>query len=209
MGMIVIGVLTVFWLVNMVLKAKGNTFVQYLATPLITLSSIGIALVGIYTTGLTFTNMCILIGLIVAVVADSMLMIKEIDLLKHGIVFFLITHIFYIIGLSSVSIYTSVSAGVTAAMIAIIVVMFNLLKNLNKELLIPVVVYMFVLCSMVVISFGVPNTPELKIGTICFLISDIILAIDAFVRPFNRAVTYTWLFYGPAQYIIALSCFKL
>jgi hypothetical protein len=44
------------------------------------------------------------------------------------------------------------------------------------------------------------------LGATVFVISDIVLAVSAFLSPIPHSTVFTWALYAPARLMIALSC---
>jgi uncharacterized membrane protein YhhN len=47
----------------------------------------------------------------------------------------------------------------------------------------------------------------LPAGAVLFVISDVVLAINTFVKKIPHSTVLTWSLYAPAQLFFALSCF--
>jgi uncharacterized membrane protein YhhN len=155
----------------------------------------------------------ILLSLLMALAADTLLMIEEINLMKNGMVFFIICHIFYVAAFSS-----DLSFQLWNLFIIIILLVLNffyirLLIKTAGGMLIPVLIYVFVLNMMVYCAIARLNSSFsvsallTASGAILFMISDFILSINAFVTPVRNSTVFTWLLYGPAQLLIVLSTF--
>jgi len=188
---------------------KKNLFFKYLFTPLVTAFVIGVAIGGIVDTGISIFNILILCGLIMGALADTLLMIEEVDLFKHGIIYFLIGNGLYIFAMAPVYIFQMWHIIVFIVLLMIIIQWIWILKKHSWEIAIPIIVYMLVLCTMVGLSWGFLYQIELPIGMTLFLISDILLAINIFVKPIQYSSIYTWMFYAPGQLLIALSCYYM
>jgi len=52
------------------------------------------------------------------------------------------------------------------------------------------------------------HTFFIALGATLFVVSDLLLAINAFIRPIPHSTVFTWSLYAPAQFLIALSCFR-
>jgi uncharacterized membrane protein YhhN len=137
------------------------------------------------------------------------------DLFTHGLVFFLGTHILYIIEFASG--YTFLAADTLSGVILISLMIFLVYRfhksgNLGKMLL-PVIVYVFALSLIVFFSVNgyIRNHDTshamIMCGAILFYISDAILGWNQFIKYFKYGTFYIWLFYAPGQFLIALSLF--
>jgi uncharacterized membrane protein YhhN len=188
---------------------KNSLFFKYLFTPLVTAFIIGVALNGMVVSGISIFNILILCGLIVDAIADTLLMIEEVNLFKHGIIYFLIGNGLYIFAMSPVYIFQIWHIGIFIGLLMIIIQWIWVLRKNSLEVSIPIIIYMLVLCTMVGLSWGFTYQIELPVGITLFLISDIILAVNIFVKPIQNSSIYTWMFYAPGQMLIALSCYYM
>jgi len=187
-------------------------FIRLITTPLITYLICGIAAVGVYRYG-TGRDWMILAALGLSLIADSVLMIERKDLFTHGLIFFLGTHIFYIINFSEwyEFIWSDIAAGVILpGLMAFLVYKFYKAGNLGTMML-PVIGYITALSLIVFFSlnralrFDDAASYLMAGGAILFYISDAILGWAQFVKFFRFTTLYVWFFYAPGQFLIALS----
>ncbi len=189
-------------------------FLRLIATPLVTWLICGIALVGLIRGG--GTGWLIMAGLGLSVIADSVLMIRGVDLFTHGLIFFLGTHIFYNIAFAvgySFVWWDFLSAGLLLALMIFLLVMFHRGGKLG-DMLVPVIVYILALSLIVffsvngVVNYGGTAHILAMCGAILFYISDAILGWGQFVKYFRLSNFFVWTFYAPGQLLIALSLLK-
>ncbi len=192
---------------------KRKLSLKYFFTPMVTFSIILIVLLSIALKGPFVYSMLVLIALIMALIADTLLMIEieEASFLKSGIIFFLISHVFYIFAFKYG--YTFQSWNLGLIIFLAVASFFNiiLIKKGAGRLLIPVIIYLIILNIMGFFAITRLNNGfglfEISIatGAAMFIISDFILSINAFVKKIPHSTVYTWLFYAPAQFLFALS----
>lgn len=190
---------------------KRKLSLKYFFTPMLTFTIILIVLLSISLKGPSVYSMLVLTALIMALIADTLLMIEEINFLKNGIIFFLISHVFYVFAFKDGYTFQSWNTGLIIFLAAASFFNIKLIKKGAGKLFIPVIIYLIVLNLMGFFAitklnngFGLFET-SLAIGAVMFLISDFILSINAFVKKIPHSTVYTWLFYAPAQFLFALS----
>ena len=135
--------------------------------------------------------------------------LEEESLFLLGLVSFLIAHLVYIamfrgVGLTDLR---KVGAARGCGMMAIVVALAVLLGGLRPtlgDLLIPVVVYPFVVLGAMAISAVLADlgTPLAGVGALFFIASDAMLAIGKFRRPFPGSAQLIWITYYLAQALI-------
>ncbi len=192
---------------------KTRLAFKYFFTPAVTFCIILFVLLSIHVFGLTQYGLLILLGLSVSLVADTLLMIEEISLFKNGLVFFLLTHCFYIaaFSLNYRFEYWHLFAG--AVLFISMAVIYNKIYKAGKSHNYWVLLYMVILSSMSFLAFSYLGSGSaqravlLPVGAALFVISDSILGINTFVKRIPHSTVFTWSFYAPAQFLIALSCF--
>ena len=201
----------VIFLVRQVSSFFRFRFVRLISTPLVTWCICGIAVVGLVRSG--GAEWAILAGLGLSVIADSVLMIQGVDLFTHGLLFFLLTHIFYNIVFAAG--YTFLwwdllTAGILIGLMVFLVIMFHRGGNLGK-MVIPVIVYIVALSLIVyfTVNSTIRETTTVNIlrmtGAILFYVSDAILGWAQFVKYFRLSNFFVWTFYAPGQLLIGLS----
>ncbi|MBN1532629.1 MAG: lysoplasmalogenase [Spirochaetes bacterium] len=192
---------------------NNNLKGKYFLTPLITLcvASVGLLAIGMY--GISAYRALILMGIMCALVADTMLMVVEVDLLRFGILYFLVGHFFYI-GAFSLDFTFAGWNAVAALLIALTAAIFFLkVRGSTGSMTIPVAVYLVVLSCMLFLAIsglnrGIEHNRVFgALGALLFAMSDVVLAVNAFVKKIPHSTVITWSMYAPAQMLLALSCF--
>lgn len=149
----------------------------------------------------------IMAGLLFGLFGDVFLMFPD-RLFRMGLVSFLIGHVFYIFAFTS-----GVGFGFTVSILLPVGVfggiVFLLLRPHLKTMLWPVVVYILVICLMATQAWSrwseIGGSLQAALGAALFLISDAILALNRFRKPFRRARAMNLSTYFLAQWLIALS----
>jgi uncharacterized membrane protein YhhN len=196
-----------FFTFRRVLKLK------YLLTPLITTSIMPFVLLSVSIYGAGRYPILIIMGLAVSLAADTLLMVEEVNFFKHGLLFFMIAHFFYIAAFSIDYVFSPWHVSmVVFCVIAVALFYGSIVKKSGKQN--PwVLVYMVALCAMWFLAFSYISPFRggrgilLPAGATLFVISDTMLAVNAFLKPIPHSTVLTWSLYAPAQFFIALSCF--
>lgn len=190
---------------------KRKLSLKYFFTPMLTFSVILIVFLSVAVKGPYVYSMLVLIALIMALIADTLLMIEEMSFLKNGLIFFLISHVFYILAFKDGYTFQAWNLGLIIFLAAASFFNIRLVKKGAGRLLIPVIIYVIILNVMGFFAITRLNNGfglfEISIatGAVMFIISDFILSINAFVKKIPHSTVYTWLFYAPAQFLFALS----
>lgn len=190
---------------------RKNLSLKYFLTPAVTFSIILIVLFSVAVKGPSVYAMLVLIALIFALIADTLLMIEEIDLLNHGILFFMISHIFYVFAFSNQYSFQFWHPGLVLFILLVNVFHIKLIRKGTGRKLIQVVLYIVILDMMGFFAIAKLSNGSglfeysLALGAAMFWVSDLILSINAFVKKIPHSTVYTWLFYAPAQFLFALS----
>ncbi len=191
-----------------------QTFFKYITTPLITFFTCCISVIGFAGNG-SGIEWLIPAALGLSLIADILLMIEEVNLLVQGLIFFLATHVLYIILFSEWYQFqwTDIVTGLILIAIAAGLVFTFHKKGALGELLVPVVVYVTALSLIVFFSVnsyvnsgGTSNLLRAA-GAIMFYLSDVFLGWNEFAKPIPHARIIVWTFYAPGQLLIALSLF--
>ena len=193
---------------------KKNKKQIYFLKPIASISVITAAVLSIYEFQVNNIYLYgIIIGLILSMCGDMMLMFPERnDLFRIGLIFFLMAHIAYIATfsiLSSINSYDWISAIVFLA--AGIIVLIYLYPGLGN-MIFPVIFYIIIISLMMnraistIFSENFSNFQVILIvsGASLFYISDLILAVARFKKPFkyNRI---SLAFYYSGQFLIAIT----
>ena len=149
------------------------------------------------------------IALITSLAGDIFLVTDGTKFFLHGLLSFLLTHIFYITAFlvftSSIEII-SIQVIVALIVFCLLTVIFFLIfyKKLGK-MKIPVLIYITIMVIMSSLSIRVSWL--VFAGAISFLVSDMELALNKFYKPIPHKSIINSIFYFPAQFIFALSIF--
>lgn len=185
---------------------------KYLFTPLVTISFLLIILVSINNSGVNSNRTLIFVALLMSLVADTLLMIEEVNLLKPGIVFFMLGHIFYIAAFSGGYSFRGWNIMLIIMLIVFLKKSGGLFLKKAGDMRVPVMVYMFVISVMVFFAMSTFNNGIssrsflLTGGALLFVSSDMVLAFNQFIKEIPHSTVKTWALYAPAQILIALSC---
>ena len=209
----ILSILVLVFVIRQIGTFKGINFIKYITSPLITIAVACFVVLAISQNGVSLYTVFILAGLIFSLVADTLLMIEETDLMKYGIIYFLLAHVSYIIAFSGG--YTFIIWNIIPMLVLVIFIaaFFMLVKGKTGGLDIPVLIYVIIISIMVFFAIGGMNsTVNSKVvlalsGAILFLISDLVIAINAFIKKIPYSSVIVWTIYAPAQFLIALSCF--
>ena len=164
--------------------------------------------------GMDSFTMLVLCALVTGFVGDVLLMIEEVSFFMHGLLFFLVGHIFYICA------FARNFEGVSTSFIPVFAVLFAVyliysvfIKRLSKNLPMAAYMYVTILFCMTVLAYANVNGVHyvrgllMAAGATLFAISDFVLGYNTFVREIPHSTVITWSCYAPAQMMIALSCF--
>lgn len=130
----------------------------------------------------------------------------------YGLAAFLVAHVFYIFYFLRIRTLNRPArlpnALIFAAIAAYTLALFAFVAPNVKNLLIPVGIYALVISTMLAASiaafdFGRQNFGKMAVaGTLLFIVSDSILAINRFAAPFEYAPAFVMLTYAAAQLLI-------
>jgi len=197
-----------------VLAYRKINSLKYIFTPLVTALIAGLAILSIVDEGVTAYRVLILTALLFSLIADTMLMVVEVDLMGQGIVYFMLAHVVYGIAFSLSYAFKGWSMIIASVLIIVLIVFYRGIRNTVGRLKIPILIYAIVLCTMLFFALSCLNREvtrrELFIasGAILFTISDFLIVYLSFIRPHRQESVIVWAVYAPAQLLIALSCFS-
>lgn len=142
------------------------------------------------------------IGLIFSLAGDVIL--ESFKLFVPGLIAFLIAHLFYIAAFIKKSSKPAILSSLPFYAYALL--MFVLLKNYLGEMVIPVGFYILVISTMLWRSFIQRNSSEISkwafLGAILFTISDSLIAISTFYKPFMLSSLFIMITYWSGQFMI-------
>ncbi len=151
----------------------------------------------------------ILFGFIFSLAGDIFLL-HVVDKFKSGLVAFLLAHIFYIIAFTTRSKEMKILSSIPFYVVAGLII-FYLYPHLS-QMKIAVIVYVIVITTMAWRSYIQRNYNNTAVyaftGAVLFVISDLNLASNKFVHPYEYAGIVTIITYWTAQYFIARSAMK-
>ena len=204
-------VLTVTLLVRA--KFRSDDRGIFVFKPLSTLLVIVVALLSLTTPGarMSFT-LWVTLGLVLSLGGDVALMFKSSQAFLAGLVLFLLAHIVYAVGFTLPNGFHPEDLVVVAALLVTAAGVYLYLEPGLGTMKVPVVVYILVICLMVnrAIStffgdaFTITQAWLISLGAVLFWLSDLMLAINRFRKPFKKEPLGLFLYYG-GQLLIALS----
>ena len=206
-------ILFLFFLIREFVAYKRYLPLKYFFTPLLTLLLVVMMILSITIYGIDKYRLMITISLLMALVADTLLMVEEISLAKNGTVFFIIGHIFYLLAFSNNATFYSWNIAILGILVVINLIFFRMLLKAAGKKSIPAILYLLILGLVVYFAITrLNNVLSLSgvfaaSGAILFMISDFILITNSFIKYIHKSTVFTWLFYCPAQYLIVLSTF--
>ncbi len=185
---------------------------KYILTPLVTVTVLATAVYSLFVADPETYRVLIVCSLILALVADTLLMIVEVNLLPYGLVFFLGAHLLYIAAFMKEYAFFSWHLVPAGILVVLLLISGIVIARKAGKLAVPVIIYSFVIALMVFFAvageYGSMDRKSFVVtGAILFLLSDTILAVNAFYRPVPKSSVWVWALYGPSQMLITLSCF--
>lgn len=176
------------------------------------------------TYGVSIVGLLMLGGAAFGLVGDGILALKDIDESRDfinilcGTISFAVGHIFYYIALIDYAGFSFIPLAVGAALDCIIIIVSMLGMKLNfGKLLIPTIIYAFILSTTMVqaiygaiVLHGSVASILLAIGFVLFLLSDLVLSLIYFVPKKDKKLVITNLtLYYLAQILIMFAIFFL
>ena len=197
---------------DLIFVAIGQHELRQVSKPLIILFLLGYFIISLNTTPSSLKKWMIL-ALAFSWTGDVLLLFDKEDPLFFilGLSSFLIAHIFYIIFFNRVRMTERVRGkpGLLLIVIVYYAILIYLLSPFLFDLKIPVRVYAVVICFMFMLGMHmlyISNRKSgllLMLGSLLFVLSDSILAINKFYYSFAAADILVMLTYGAAQLMIA------
>lgn len=176
------------------------------------------------TYGVSIVGLLMLGGASFGLVGDGILALKDIDESRDfinilcGTISFAVGHIFYYIALIDYAGFSFIPLAVGAALDCIIIIVSMLGMKLNfGKLLVPTIIYAFILATTMVqaiygaiVLHGSVASILLAIGFVLFLLSDLVLSLIYFVPKKDKKLVITNLtLYYLAQILIMFAIFFL
>ncbi len=186
---------------------------KYILTPLVTMTVVFVPALSILQHGVSAYNMLVLTALLFALVADTILMIEGVSLLKYGMVYFLAGHVIYAAAFSMDFSFRPWNIAFIAFILVINFFHFRKLKANAGNMVPGIAVYVLAINTMLYLAVtGLNHGTDAgrlcaAAGAVLFAISDYIHSLNSFIKKIKHSTVYTWIFYAPAQLFIALSAF--
>jgi uncharacterized membrane protein YhhN len=151
-------------------------------------------------------------GLILSLGGDVALMFRTDRWFRIGLVLFLLAHVVYAIALTIFNGFHAQDLVSGLVLLLLAAIVFAYLRPGLGSMQVPVLAYILIICLMVnrAIStffgdaFSITQAWQLTIGAILFWLSDLVLAVNRFRRPFAANRLGLFLYFG-GQLLIALS----
>jgi len=186
---------------------------KYITTPLVTFSIILACLLAMTVQGIHNFSFMIMLGLLLSLIADTLLMIEEVNLFLQGLVYFTFAHLAYVAAFSTGYVFYTWNIMLALVILAAALLYYRAIWKARGTHYIPALVYMIILGSMLFFAVTSLNNGInrrglfLTVGAIFFVLSDIVLGYNTFIRPIPHSTVLTWSLYAPAQMFIAISCY--
>ncbi len=203
--------ITVFLLIRAQFRSEQRQV--FFFKPLSTLLVILVAALSLRTAGVKIGYTAgVLVGLILSLGGDVALMFPSGKAFLVGLVLFLLAHVAYAVTFTLFNGFYPGDLISGGALLALAVVIYRYLEPGLEKIKVPVIVYVVVISFMVnrAISaffgttFGPTQAWLMAGGAILFWISDLMLAVNRFRRPFKHNHLSLAFYYG-GQLLIALS----
>jgi uncharacterized membrane protein YhhN len=197
-----------------VVTFRENYKLKYIFTPMVTALVAGLVILSIVDDGATPYRILILMALLFSLIADTMLMVVEVDLMEQGIAYFLLAHVFYCIAFSLSYDFRGWNMAVAGVLLICLIVFYRGIRGTVGRLKIPMLIYTMVLSAMLFFAVASLNHSVTRreicivAGAVLFAISDFLIVYLSFVKPHKKESVIVWAVYAPAQVLLALSCFS-
>jgi uncharacterized membrane protein YhhN len=209
-------IFTLIFLMELICIQIENLFKwHYVTKPLIVLSLIIFFFIQSKTLQKSFRKL-ILLALIFSLVGDILLMFADLNpvFFMLGLVAFLLAHVMYIITFLKQKNTLQQPFTFIAILLVYASGLFYLLKGGLGAMLIPVVIYMLAILTMAATAYLRKGTVThlsytmVFIGAVLFMVSDSLLALNMFYKPFPFANIGIMLTYALAQFFIVIGILK-
>jgi uncharacterized membrane protein YhhN len=197
-------------------KLRGHRGLEYFAKPTSTLLVIAIAVLCLLQPGAHVTyTLAITLGLVFSLGGDVGLMLRSNRWFLIGLLLFLVAHVIYAITFTIPNGFHSADLLVGAVLLAVGAAMFAYLRpglgRMTGPVLLYIVVILFMVGRAVSTRFGTFFSPAqawlIATGAVLFMLSDLLLAVNRFRRPFRAEAFGLYLYFG-GQLLIALSTWQ-
>ena len=204
-------------IIELICGSSNNlTTLHYFTKPLIVLSLLVFFLIQSNSLN-RITKSLMLSALVLSLIGDIALLFDSVNAMYFivGLASFLVAHVMYMLLFLKQRDHNKKPLLFVILMLLYASILFYLLKDGLGDLLIPVIIYMLVILGMSTTAFLRIKDNNIKsyywvfIGSILFMISDSILALDKFHQPLTLSSIGIMLTYALAQYCIVIGILKL
>ena len=204
-------IVTVVLLVRAELRLDQRSI--YILKPLSTLLVISVALLSFLTPGVQpWYTLSILLALVFSLGGDLALMFKSARAFQIGLVLFLLAHVVYTVAFTLPNGFQPQDLITGTVLLILAVVLYLYISPGLGSMRGPVVLYTLVITLMVNRgistffgdAFSLKQAWLISVGAVLFWLSDLVLAVNRFGRPFRYHKLSLLLYYG-GQLLIALS----
>ncbi len=182
----------------------GRRHAEFALKPLTMVGLVGVALT--LDTSHPTAQAFVVMALVLSLAGDVFLMLPR-DLFIPGLVSFLAAHIAYIVAMVLIGAWSSgLLVGLAVVVVAVVVLGPRILRGAAAEstaLRTPVMAYLGVISSMVVVAFGT-GVVAVAVGGFLFYVSDAVLGWTRFVRDIPRGRLTVMVTYHLGQALLVL-----
>ncbi len=215
---ILIGVAALAAVVDWVAVARGDRRGEFAAKPAVLAAlTLAAAVLPADHTDLVHRRWWFVAALACSLLGDVLLMLPK-DLFVAGLSAFLVGHVLFIVGLlqppspagsppfafSTTGLALAAVVVTAAAAWPAFLIFRSLVRDGHRELVAPVAVYLVAIATMAVLAANV-GVPAATAGAALFVVSDTVLALNRFVRPFRHGNVAVHVTYHLAQGLLVLS----
>lgn len=200
--------ITICYFVGM---AAGNDLMQMIFKPLLISSLLSYFIISTKNIASPFKKW-VVGALVFSIAGDILLMFANANELYFllGLSAFLIAHIFYIICFHKIKMEENIEGKWQWAIVVVIYyfLIISILMPHLGEMKIPVLVYGLVISFMLLVAMHLYDLPNNKIaryiltGALFFVVSDSVLAVNKFYKPFAASGWLIMITYIAAQYLL-------
>jgi uncharacterized membrane protein YhhN len=190
-------------------KARADRRLEYLCKPATLVALIVVAVALDPATGAGDRRTWFVAALVFSLAGDVFLMLPR-DAFVPGLAAFLVAHVCYVIGFwtdppSAIALLVAL----VVVVVAVAPIAVRVLRALDeeRELRLPVAVYMIVISAMVASAIASGNAVAAA-GAVLFAGSDSLIAWDRFVRPLAWAAVVIMVTYHVGQILLTLSLLR-
>ena len=171
---LILAIAAVFAIANWIAVWRGNKTLEYVAKPATMVALIAFA--ATIDADDVSRQRWFLLALVLSLAGDVFLMLPRSNLFLAGLVSFLVAHIAYIAGFGLDDLWPAV---IGVAILSLIVGT-PVVRTVDRDLLVPVVVYMVVITVMLTVA-ATSGIAAAAVGAAMFYVSDALIAYNRFV----------------------------